>query len=330
MRSSIPASVLALAVVVLRVCAVSPCSAGEGTDGALAETLFREGKALMTRGSYAEACPKLAESQRLEASAGTALAVALCHERAGAVATAWAEYLTAASSAERAGQKERARAARERALALEPSLPRVVVKVADSTRALPGLVVRRDGVEIGSAAWDTPAPVDPGHHTFDAVAPGHVRWSTTVEVALRGSTPLDVPELAPILEPAAIAAPALRRSEQPDPPPASTSSPGRTVGLVVGGIGLAGLAVGGVFGVRALVVNSDAHALCPVGSPCMDAHAVELNDQAKASATVSVISLTAGAVLVGTGMVLLLVSRSSARTAPSLRGLVTNTGAISW
>ena len=301
-------------------CEVLPCSA-DGGDTALAETLFREGKALMSRGSYGEACPKLAESQKLDPSAGTALALALCHERAGAVASAWAEYLVAASAADRAGQQERARAARERAQALEPSLPRVVLNVDPSTRALPGLVVRRDGIVIGNAAWGTTAPMDPGPHEFDAAAPGHGRWSTTIELRLRESTTVEVPSLAVLPEPEITARPPppLPVREQPQSDARPTSSAGTTVGFVLGGIGLSSLAAGGFFGVRALVINGDAHDLCPAGTPCMDPRAVELNDNAKTSATVSVVALTAGALLLGTSIVLLLASRSAPR-APSAMG----------
>ena len=42
-------------------------------DVAAAEALYREGRALMEKGDLDAACPKLAESQRLDPSSGTAL-----------------------------------------------------------------------------------------------------------------------------------------------------------------------------------------------------------------------------------------------------------------
>ena len=50
-------------------CQVSPAHAASAdvsqTDRSLAQTLFEQGKQLMAAGRYAEACPKLQESQKM-------------------------------------------------------------------------------------------------------------------------------------------------------------------------------------------------------------------------------------------------------------------------
>src|SRR5262245_41031428 len=92
------------------------------TPTALAETPFQTAKKLMADGDFVHACPKLAESQRLDPGGGTVLTLALCHEGEGKTATAWAEFNEARALAVRDGQKDREIVAREHTAALEPKL----------------------------------------------------------------------------------------------------------------------------------------------------------------------------------------------------------------
>ena len=95
-------------------------------DKAAAQSLFDEGRKLMTEGKFAQACPKLAESQKLDPGVGTQFNLADCYERLGQTASAWAGFLEAASTAKSMGQGEREKVARERAAAwprVSPSSP---------------------------------------------------------------------------------------------------------------------------------------------------------------------------------------------------------------
>src|SRR3954467_7016553 len=61
-------------------------------DKAAAQSLFDQGRSLMTKGQYAQACPKLAESQRLDPGLGTQFNLADCYEHLGQTASAWAGF----------------------------------------------------------------------------------------------------------------------------------------------------------------------------------------------------------------------------------------------
>jgi tetratricopeptide (TPR) repeat protein len=67
-------------------------------DKAAAQTLFDEGRKLMAKGMFADACPKLAESQKLDPGVGTQFNLSDCYEKMGQTASAWAGFLEAASA----------------------------------------------------------------------------------------------------------------------------------------------------------------------------------------------------------------------------------------
>jgi hypothetical protein len=276
------------------------------STGALAETLFRDGKALMAEGEYAKACPKLAESQRIDPGVGILLALAFCHEKEGKTATAWSEFVTAEGIAERANDVDRQRLARGYIERLEPKLVRVTIRVQPEMRRVEGFELRHNGVVLAPPTWGTTAPVDLGEHVLEATAPGRQSW--TSRFVLREGDAAETVEV-PALEPEAPATTPL------PPPPLSLgthdSHPFRTWGFAVGGLGLASVAVGAYFGVRAIGKNDDAKSLC-TPTRCASADGIELNGQARSSATVSTVTITAGLAAVGVGTLLVLVSRSSA------------------
>src|ERR1700734_2400394 len=186
---------LALTALTSSLLASPPAVADSAADKAAADALFDQGKQLMAAGRYAEACPKLEESQRLDPALGTQLNLADCFEHSGKSASAWGLFNAVARAAENRGDKDRAAEAARRAALLAPTLQKLAIVVPPATR-IPGLEVRKDGALVGEGQYGSSLPADPGAHTVEASAPGHKAWSTVVRVETTGgSASVEIPPL---------------------------------------------------------------------------------------------------------------------------------------
>jgi len=176
-------------------------------DAALAEELYQQGKQLMNEGHHAEACPKLAESQRLAPGMGTLLTLAVCHEGEGKLATAWAEFNEVLPAARRANRQDRAQYAEQRIKALAPRLSRLKIVVPPDAQAA-GLAVQLNGTAVSTAALGIAAPVDGGTYTVSASATDKQSWSQQVVVKPeKDQQVVTVPVLQPKPAPAVEATP---------------------------------------------------------------------------------------------------------------------------
>jgi hypothetical protein len=300
----------------------------------MAEALFQEGERLFNAGNFAEACPKLAESQELDPALGTAFRLAECYEKQGKIASAWSLYLEVANKLAGAGEPAKAEKVRQRAAGLEPKLPKMIVEIPQSMADLPGIEVRRDGVLMGRASWGVALPVDPGKRVVRVAATGKEPWELAVEATVPGAV---VPVLVPVLKDLAPPAKA-------DPPPVlppdtkgggedSTGSP--ALAFALGGVGLAGIGVGAAFGVLALNKASEWEektsdpnrcARSPGGvlqcKPGEIGPIQEIEGSRSTFATVSTIGFIAGGVLIAGGAVVWLASGSpgsSGEKRPAMR-----------
>lgn len=308
MKGSVRASAILAAA--LLACGSARAEPGDGENKAAAQALFDEGRQLAGAGHYAEACPKLAESLRLDASMGTRFYLADCFEHVGKLASAWTYYLEVSDAATAANLKERGKYATDRAEALKPRLPRLSLVVPEAARAVAGIEVKRDGTAVGAAQWGTGIPVDLGAHVIAVSAPGKKTWTTRVEVAQEGQlVEVAVPALEEVAAPPppVVVRVAPVPAPLPPPPPAPPpSSAQRVAGFVVGGVGLVGLGVGAAFGGVALSKksrsNADGH--CDPSDAC-DATGLALRKQGLAAATGATMGFVAGGLATGTGIVLL-------------------------
>jgi hypothetical protein len=211
----------------------APAAHADGGDLLMAEVLFRDGRDLLAHKDYVRACPKLAESYRLDPATGTLLALALCHEGQGKLASAWGEYVDAASRSRVERRPDRESAARARAADLGSKYSTLTIVLGDGT-AVPGLEIRRNGAVVAPAWLGTAIPVDGGTITVDAAAPGHPSWRIQVAIAGVGDhQTLVVPSLdapaAPVRTPAPPAAPTPAPRAVATPAPAPEPPPSETV-----------------------------------------------------------------------------------------------------
>jgi hypothetical protein len=273
--------------------------AASASDRAAAEALWNEGRKLRSEGKIKEACPKFVESYRLDPGLGTLLNMASCHELEGRIATAWGEYRDAAQQAERANDKRKKFAA-DHAAALESRLPHLVIIAVDP---VPGLTVTRDGVTLGLASLGSPLPVDPGAHQISAKAPGYEPFSAQVEVETGKKLEVKIPALTALPpEPDAPVTPGL----PVEPPKDRADGSVRVAGFVVGGVGVAAVAVGAVFGVLSGNQADIAEENCGEEKKCTTPEGIDAVSKGTNYAWVSNIGFGVGAVGVILGTYLII------------------------
>ena len=292
----------------------APALARADDAAAAADALFNEANELVASGRYAEACPKLAESQRIEPAVGTQFNLADCYEHLGRTATAYALFTDVARIARAAGKFERERRAKERATALEARLARV--RLVPRAPA-PGLELKIDDAVVPRGDWTASLPVDPGQHRIVASAPSRTTWTGAADAAPGKTIEVVVPELVDPNPP---------RPAAPRPP--SSWSTQRTIAIAVAGAGVAGIAVGAIAGAMAISARSSAEEGCPSATYAFRCPTVQGTDDwnsATAAGNVSTVGFIVGGVALAGAAVLWLTAPSSKQ--PKLRAGV-GTGGI--
>ena len=200
------------------------------------------------------------------------------------------------------------------AMALEAAIPTIVFETRDGAgndRSDVRLTV--DGEARADKLTGVALEVNPGDHSFTFEAPGLPSLERHYVIHAGEKNRREQVVLGPILKPVA-------------PPQARDRKAGgsalRPLGLVVGGVGLAGLGVGGVMGLLAHSKWSqaviDCAGGCAAGAPARDEAS-----SAHSLATVSNVAFVAGGALTVTGLVLFLAAprgdKTAALRAPMLR-----------
>lgn len=298
----------------------------QGANVAAAEALFRDGKERMAAKDFARACPKLADSFRLDPATGTLLALALCHEREGKLASAWAEYAEAAARSKRESRADREKAAQDKVAGLEPKLSQLTIALAPGI-AETGIEVTRNGAAVGTGTLGSAVPVDGGSYAIEATAPRKKPWRGKVNVATSGDKQtLTIPRLEedPIaaIDPKARKLPAIRPGDTSgvpaapvvapaapaakEAPPAESSHHFGWVETTFVAAGVVGLGIGTVFMLQAIGKNEQSESGCDANNLCTP-QATQDRLDARQYGQIATVSYIAGGALVATGVAIYLI-----------------------
>lgn len=179
-----------LAIAVVLVVAVRPVRADDNI--AKADKLFDEGRALMKSDLHA-ACEKFEESLKFNSQAiGTLMNVALCDEKLGRTASAVAKFSEARDRAKEGNMDGHLKAAEERLKELVPRVPHV--KIVFAKPPLPETRIVIDDQVIAMADIGDIA-LDPGEHPLVVSAPNHLSYETKIRIADGEHREVTVPAL---------------------------------------------------------------------------------------------------------------------------------------
>lgn len=282
----------------------------QSRDPATADALFREARALMKKGDFASACPKLADSHRLDPAPGTAINLGDCLEKVGKLADALQAQRDALDLLS-AGDK-RIGPVKEQIASLEKRVPRLTIKLAPG--APTNTKVKRDDVELGEGSLGSALPVNPGEHWIVVAAPHHADTRTKVVLSVGSARSVTVAvgerdagsDEPP--SPAATNTGAARGSLTHSAPATETGSSWtqHTWGIIVGGASLGVLGVAGIFALQASSKEDDAIGKGCTATTCPNAEAQRLSDDAdSARGTANVLGVLGGlGVVGGLGLVL--------------------------
>jgi hypothetical protein len=237
--------------------------------------------------------------------------LAECHEKAGELRTAVDQYgaylkqVKRLDAAARAMQRTQIDAAKKRLASLRVRVPLLTIE-------LPGdpseYVVKIDGEELSADALKFAQPINPGRHRIEVEMPDGTVRRFDAELAEGDSRVIDVARSS-----GTVSAPESEQEQEPEgeSEPASDDDSGiplRTWAYVAGGIGAAGIIVGGITGGLAIGKKSTMDDNCD-GEAC-NHDGKEAADEAQALALVSTISFPVGLAGLAAGTLLWLLSPS--------------------
>jgi len=262
-------------------------SAHATPDEKAIERLYTDARAAFDKGDFDRACPLFNEYYDLNPVPAALFTVAECEARWGKSGKALAHFESyvrmTADAPPSPVQEQRARMAYEQIAKLSSLVGKVTPVVAPAVKG--SVVVKLDGVPVAIPA-DHPIVVEPGEHVLELTTEDGTRTQKRFMVGTGEARRIELG-----------GAPDEGARPQPPPPKPAEESRARTLTvpvLVAGGVGVTGIAVGGIFGGLALGAKSDIDAHC-INREC-DSQGLADADRGQTFATVSTIGFAVGVV----------------------------------
>ena len=338
-----------LASILVAACLSSPLSAFAQSDEqrAAARELATAGVESFKDGKYEQALDSFTKAESLFHALPHLLFIARANAKLGRYVKAREAYMKVIKEVLPANAPQAARDAQSSASTevsnIEPKIGKVTITVANKDQAK-DLVVSIDGVPLSAVLVGAPVPIDPGDHVIEGVATGlRGKAAVRVEQGQRQEVPLTLEQDASAVPPVAVGAAAVAAQPQAAaaPPPAGSPQPvapaeqqpnadkgasSGTNGLRIGsyiafGVGAVGLVGGTVFTLQASSKSKEADDLCNLpdgGCPLNQKDKIDsLDADSKSARTLGIVGFAVGAVGIGTGVTLFILSSKHSDKAAS-------------
>jgi hypothetical protein len=293
-------------------------AAPSDADRVTARALAHEGYEAQTHGDYAQAADRFRRAEALVPAPTLRLGLARAQAGMGKLVEAHETYRHIVRGAlapdAPAPFVKAVDDARVELAALEPRLAWVTIDVVGPPESAVTLVL--DDAPFPAGGLGTKRASDPGQHRVRASAPGFEAAASTFVVKEGEATAvsLSLRALPEGVAPASPVVPPAGESSVGLPPRASSTPAGKTLGILLFGVGTVGLVGGGVTGVLASTKHASLIGSCPGGHcPASTQSQVDTYDTL---GTVSTVSLAAGAACAVVGLVLLLTTHVPPNASP--------------
>ncbi len=283
-------------------------------DIASARALGQEGVKLADMNNCQEAVDKLARAEKIFHAPTTLGRLGECQVQLGKIVEGTENLNKVARESLAPGAPAAFAQAQERAKKVlaeaKPKIARLKIAVAGPSDVRWTVTV--DGEPMPLANLNTNRPMDPGEHNIEATAPGYKVARAKVTLAEGGTDSVALTlEPDPNAPPAPVAPPVQQQAPVPQPlpqpPPQYEPPPSRAPAYVAFGVGVAGVAVGSIFGLMATGKKGDLDDACTANKICPPGQEDNI-DTGKTFGTVSTVGFIVGAVGLAAGAYLFLTS----------------------